>query len=90
MSRFTRLMVVSLTLFAGCGSPPKTPYTVKLIRPDGVVMRTWTLRSIKELQVFTVFGGGGVTRLSSGGRTVPDIVAPSGWLLDVELSEESN
>lgn len=70
-------------LLTGCAKPgPEKPYTVRLIRPDGVVHATRTVSSSERPWL----------RHTTDGRTwVPGsgLYAPIGWLIEVEPLAEA-
>lgn len=71
----------------GGSSVRYSQYTVKLISPDGKVHRAWTVSSIKKPRVKSDWGGCTILRDDGYGsyhEWEREIVAPSGWLLDVE------
>ncbi len=73
--RYTLLFLA--LLLAGCDRPTQ-PYTVKFIRPDGVVHKTHVVNSCGRPEVCYRNGSAYVYGLSSS------LTAPAGWMIEVE------
>ena len=70
-------------LLTGCAKPgPEKPYTVRLIRPDGVVHATRTVSSSEPPWIRST-GSGRAWVADSG------LYAPHGWLIEVEPLAEA-
>lgn len=84
--KIAALLLLSLCL--GCKMPPSAPtpkWNVNLVRPDGAVQKSWTVKSNCEPKIASDWGG--TTQLLSddgaGHHCDYGLRAPSGWFFDV-------
>lgn len=76
------IIFFAVLLLAGCvGASPEKPYTVRLIRPDGVVHKTVTITRSYYPPVHS--NDSGISWVSNSG-----VHAPVGWLIEVEPQAE--
>lgn len=78
---------IALLLFAlaGCGDNSAAPtFRIKMIRPDGVLHKEVIVRSWNRPAIHITCGGAQYY----GNIDTPYIIAPIGWLLEVEPALE--
>lgn len=85
MMRIAFFLIVMLV--SGCSEQkPKSAspvWKIRLMRPSGHTMMTWSIDGGDRPRPITSFGNGGVMWIEGH----PEISAPAGWLLDVRREE---
>lgn len=80
------IVIAAAVVLAGCDKSGERAYSIKIVRPDGGVHETSTLRSWSEPVIMC--GDGGHTSLYAGFKQQGTI--PTGWYYEIEpLAEET-
>lgn len=78
---------VGIVSFAGCNASTREPtpkWKVELIKPDGEVHKTYTVTSSRRPVRITTWGGITYLKNKDTNNCFDKIMAPSGWLIEVE------
>lgn len=93
------LMCMALFYCSGCesleysGRDKPTKWQVKLVRPDGITHKTWSVRSVREPKARPLWGGQMELYSDKGRGHYGDqfdslgLIAPTGWTFDCQLSQ---